>query len=531
MRDKKDQIHMASEDNTRDRDAAEGTGQQQAETQLRMMWDDANIQRVYIDAANVIDGLEEIVLLFGMKQSRQPGEKASKVQISDRIVLSPFSAKRLSILLSNVLQNHDQESEKLDVEARGQSEFVAGNTTAPERHQDDVPWDETHMISTYANATEVTRSREAINILFGVEPARQAGQNEVRVQPSRHVAMRPSVAKRLAIGLNNAVRNHETTCPAPEPVSAVDVAEENVPPQETRDASGAEARVEKVLTLFRQLGRLDVKIDFEHSFKVVHSHLFADRFLLGMNRREMEGSRDERITLICEHIGMPHNLLASFKRALPNANHVYFGIERNEQTLLYKAYLEFRDKIEKESGGAPVSSRSFRLFTGFKWDAFSPTRQVVTRYAWYPSLPVAEIFERLRTSLEPSRHSELLEVVRGITKRASEKISHSDIQYLEVTEDGNPRRSFDINIYKSGLRIEDVCPYLLRALRHYAIPFGRFEPLYQRIRADRFGHLAGGVDRENKDFMTVYCGVKAMHSSQFGSATIVRGDRLPHASR
>jgi hypothetical protein len=522
---------MAPEDNKRNSDVAEGTDQRQAETPLRMVWDDANMQRVYVDAAKVIDGLEEIVLLLGMNQSGRPGEKEIKVQLLDRIVLSPFSAKRLAIPLGNVLQNHDHESEKLDVEARSQSEFVAGNKTAPDRHQDDVLWDETHMISTYANATEVTSSLEAINILFGVEQARQAGQNEVRVQLWKHVALSPSVAKQLAIELANAVKNHETTWPAPEPVSTLNVAGQNVNPQQTREASGAEERGEKVLTLFRHLGTLDAKIDFEHSFKMVHSHLFADRLLLGMNRREMEGSRDERITLICENIGMPHNLLASFKRALQDANHVYFGVETNEQTLLYKAYLEFRDKIEKEIGGAPVTGGSFRLFTGFKWDAFSPPRQAVTRYAWYPSLPVAKVFERLRTTLEPSWHTELLEVVRGITQRASEKIADSDIQYLEVTEDGNPRRSFDINIYKSGLRIEDVSSYLFRALRHYAIPFDRFEPLYQRIRADRFGHLASGVDRENKDFMTVYYGVKAIHSSQLGSATIVRGDRQPHDSR
>ena len=101
---------MASEDNKRDSDAAEGTGQRQAETHLRMVWNDANMQRVCVDAAKVIDGLEEIVLLFGMNQSRQPGEKEIKVQLSDRIVLSPFSAKRLSMPLSNVLQNHGWES-------------------------------------------------------------------------------------------------------------------------------------------------------------------------------------------------------------------------------------------------------------------------------------------------------------------------------------------------------------------------------------------------------------------------------------
>ena len=91
------------------------------------------------------------------------------------------------------------------------------------------------------------------------------------------------------------------------------------------------------------------------------------------------------------------------------------------------------------------------------------------------------MLDHLQMTIEPSRHHELLEIVRRITERASKEMSHGDIQYLDVTEEGNPRRSFDINIYKSGLRLEDLYPHLLRALAHYAIDPGRFESLYQRI--------------------------------------------------
>jgi hypothetical protein len=301
-----------------------------------------------------------------------------------------------------------------------------------------------------------------------------------------------------------------------------------VKPHADRDTSGIQERVEKVLTVFRHLGSLDAKIVFEQSFKAVHGRLFEDRFLLGFSRHET-GAPDERIASICENIGMPQNLRASFERSLADANHVYFGAEKNEQTLLFKAYLEFRDSIEKQIAGARTTGRSFTLFTGFKWDAFTPSRQAVTRYAWFPSLPVPEILERLRMTIEPRRHRALLEVVQGLIRRAAERIGDSEIQYLEVTEEGNPRKSFDINIYKSGLRLDELWPYLLKALRHYAIPAAGIESLYQTIKPERFGHLAGGVDRENKDFMTVYYGVKHVHSSQLGSATMVPAGR-PHDS-
>ena len=297
-----------------------------------------------------------------------------------------------------------------------------------------------------------------------------------------------------------------------------------------QDASGAEARVDKILTLFRNMGQLNTQIDFEHSFKAVGGHLFADRFLLGFNRRETGASGDESIASICANIGMPQELLGSFSRALGDANQIYFGVEKNAHTLLYKAYLEYRDKIEGEIGDGSAGGDSFRLFTGFKWDAFSPSRQAITFYDWYPALSIEEIHERLQTTLEPTQHSELLDVVQGITRRAAQKTSHYDIQYLEVSEDGNPRRSFDINIYKSGLRLEDLCPYLLRALRQCDISFDRFDVLYQRIKNERFGHLAGGIDRENNDFMTVYYGVKSIHSDQLGSAKVAPADQSPQQS-
>jgi len=65
---------------------------------------------------------------------------------------------------------------------------------------------------------------------------------------------------------------------------------------------------------------------------------------------------------------------------------------------------------------------------------------------------------------------------------------------------------------------------LSKAARHYALPSERFQALYERIKTQTFGHLAGGVDRESRDFMTVYYGAKHIDSGQLASATISPGD-------
>ena len=83
----------------------------------RVVWDDSNMRSIYANATNVGGGREEIVLLFGMNQAWHAGQKEIKVQLTDRIILSPFAAKRLSILLNNVLADYESRYGKLQVEA------------------------------------------------------------------------------------------------------------------------------------------------------------------------------------------------------------------------------------------------------------------------------------------------------------------------------------------------------------------------------------------------------------------------------
>ena len=83
--------------------------------QTKIVWDDSNMRSVYSNVANVAGGREEIVLLFGMNQAWHAGQKEVNVQLTDRIVLSPFAAKRLAILLNNVLADYENKFGKLDI--------------------------------------------------------------------------------------------------------------------------------------------------------------------------------------------------------------------------------------------------------------------------------------------------------------------------------------------------------------------------------------------------------------------------------
>jgi len=90
-----------------------------ADTQVRIRWDDSNMRSVYSNVCNVAGTREEIVLLFGMNQAWHSGQKEVTVQLSDRIVLSPFAAKRLATLLNNVIRDYEFRFGPLDAQSRG----------------------------------------------------------------------------------------------------------------------------------------------------------------------------------------------------------------------------------------------------------------------------------------------------------------------------------------------------------------------------------------------------------------------------
>jgi len=53
-----------------------------------------------------------------MNQAWHSEQKELTVQLADRIVMSPFVAKRLAALLNNVIRNYESQYGTLDIEPR-----------------------------------------------------------------------------------------------------------------------------------------------------------------------------------------------------------------------------------------------------------------------------------------------------------------------------------------------------------------------------------------------------------------------------
>jgi hypothetical protein len=84
---------------------------------LRVKWDDANMRSAYANVCNAVSTREEVVLLFGLNQTWHAGQKDVTVQLTDRIILSPHAAKRLQVLLTQLIKQHEDRFGPLDASA------------------------------------------------------------------------------------------------------------------------------------------------------------------------------------------------------------------------------------------------------------------------------------------------------------------------------------------------------------------------------------------------------------------------------
>lgn len=366
----------------------------------------------------------------------------------------------------------------------------------------------------------MTGTREEIDLLFGKDDVSDAAHESATIRVIKRIVLNPFAAKRFAAVLQGIIGEYEAKFG---PITLT------VPPAIGWDRNIAAEKThlfsEKAALLFPLVQSLNTTIGYERSFKIREKTLLDNRFLLGINKRAITEDAHERIVAVCERMNMPPNLLETFTQHLSKANYVHYGFEENEGTCLYKVYLEFWHGIREEIKSSHDASKPFLMHLGFKWNAFDNARATLTRYTWYPWIPVTGILSRVIEILDPQRQETPLRIIEEMVSLASGRIPDRDILYLEVTEEGNPRRSFDINIYRANLQVGELYPLLTKLCRYYSLSSRAFHTLYDQIKTKRFGHLAGGVDREGKDFFTLYYGAEGISDSEVKNIPVA--DLLP----
>jgi hypothetical protein len=266
--------------------------------------------------------------------------------------------------------------------------------------------------------------------------------------------------------------------------------------------------------LLELITSLNANYKFERSFKMAEKKIRGDRFTLIVYKSKIRQNPYERLSDICKRMDMPEDLFEAFSENLPDAEGIGFGFEENEETRIYKVYIDFLTKWEKEIERGRNEHDPFPAILGFKWDALDNSKCAQATYTWYPSLSFDKVFERLSSILGSDEHRTVLEMAKDIIDMAFSRMTHDQIRYSEETETTSQRERFDLSVYKANLPLKRIYPLLKRIYQHYSIPPDTFHGLYNPIRTQIVGHLSGGIDREGKDFLTIYYGLETISSTK-----------------
>ena len=87
----------------------------------KIRWDTSNIKSSYANVCNVTSTREEVVLNFGVNKAWERGAQEVEIELTNRLILSPFAAKRLAQLLGKLMDEYEGRYGKLDTEPSAQT--------------------------------------------------------------------------------------------------------------------------------------------------------------------------------------------------------------------------------------------------------------------------------------------------------------------------------------------------------------------------------------------------------------------------
>jgi hypothetical protein len=242
-----------------------------------------------------------------------------------------------------------------------------------------------------------------------------------------------------------------------------------------------------------------VRFGREDSFKMSHGKLLAQRFMLGI---PTHGLGAQRILDWSERLGMPQRMREDFAAHLPAANLVFLGLEEDAHEAVFKIYLEFWDKV-RERVLRTGQNHPLLLHKGYKWCSGDADGRIAL-YTCFPRLGTQEILRAMASIHSPGIDQRARDPALAIVRRAAAASPRAMFIYVEVAEENNPRKSFDINLYKSGLLLADIRPELEALAQYFGLCTRAWQSLLQDTATLPLGHLSGGLDRDGREFITVY---------------------------
>lgn len=85
-------------------------------------WEAADVKASYANVCNVTSTREEVVIDFGVYHPWERKSGVRRVQLTNRIVLSPYAVKRLGLMLNALTKEYETRYGELHLEVGSKSE-------------------------------------------------------------------------------------------------------------------------------------------------------------------------------------------------------------------------------------------------------------------------------------------------------------------------------------------------------------------------------------------------------------------------
>jgi tryptophan 7-halogenase len=255
---------------------------------------------------------------------------------------------------------------------------------------------------------------------------------------------------------------------------------------------------------------LDAPFGFERSFKVTQGKILDGRFLLSLHKNALGADPVARLTNIAAQLNMPTRHRDRAAATIADADILHLGFEPGE-TVTCKLYLEFASRFQNTISGGNESRKDDEptlVHLAFKWDPAGEGPGTVARYLCQPGLTTERMTARLSAICGQREDRALFRMASGFLNMATTRMPGEDIFFMEVTEENNPRQSFDINVYDADMTLDAISPFLADTWNHFGVPVDRAHTLTLPYKHLHLGHISGGTGRDDKDFLTIYFGVE-----------------------
>jgi hypothetical protein len=121
MKDSKETTEGFGEDISSEKTIEEQGRDQTGQKQIRVRIDERNLQTGYVSGFRPMMTAEEVILDFGLNLIRPTGNKDNPAELvfqaNNRLIMSYFSAKRLAMVLGQIVRRYEQQFGEIELNA------------------------------------------------------------------------------------------------------------------------------------------------------------------------------------------------------------------------------------------------------------------------------------------------------------------------------------------------------------------------------------------------------------------------------